>query len=176
MPSISPLAAIVNAIFIFATFLLSIPALLSATNRLMLKIHGYAVIVCGIFTMILGLVVWFETLKTRANLSRVWARQSSPMQSLLQQQFNCCGYMNATSPPFVTDQTCTNPLVAANKGGCVGPFSSFANQYLDVIFTADFGIVAVDACLLLCVACLLKVRKEMERFKLIDEKVGYVSI
>ena len=150
--------------------------MVSSTNRIMLKIHGYAVMVCAMFTMTLGLIIWFETLKTRANLSRVWARQPKPVQSLLQQQFKCCGYMNATSPDFIPDSTCTNPLVAANLGGCVGPFSSFANQYLDIIFTADFGIVAVDACLVLCVACLLKVRKERERFKLIDDKVGYVSI
>lgn len=31
--------------------------------------------------------------------------------------------------------------MAANLGGCIGPFSSFANQYLDVIFTAAFGVV-----------------------------------
>lgn len=36
---------------------------------------------------------------------------------------------------------CTTPLVAAQKQGCVGPFSSFANVFLDFIFTADFGIV-----------------------------------
>lgn len=49
--------------------------------------------------------------------------------------------MNSTSPPFVTDSTCTSALVAAQLGGCVGPFSTYANNFLDLVFTAAFGIV-----------------------------------
>jgi len=62
--------------------------------------------------------------------------------------------------------------VANQLGGCISPFSTFANVYLDVIFTALFGIVGVDTLLLLCVACVLKSRKEMERYRHIDEKMG----
>lgn len=87
-------------------------------------------------------------------------------------QFNCCGYTNATSPPFVQDGTCLNPLVAAQKGGCIGKFSSFANSYLDKIFTAAFGIVGVDVILVLCVAMVLQYRAEQERYRHIDEKNG----
>jgi hypothetical protein len=47
--------------------------------------------------------------------------------------------MNTTD--FVTDTTCTSAFVAAAKPSCVGPFSTFANNYLDVLFTAAFGIV-----------------------------------
>lgn len=47
--------------------------------------------------------------------------------------------MNATD--YVTDTTCTSVFVAAAKASCVGPFSTFANNYLDVLFTAAFGIV-----------------------------------
>ena len=78
-------------------------------------------------------------------------------------QFDCCGYVNATTPPFVQDQTCTNSLVAAQKGGCIAPFSSFTNKYLDQIFTAAFGIVGIDFILVLCVAMVLKYRMEQER-------------
>ena len=78
--------------------------------------------------------------------------------------------MSATSPPFVQDNTCTNSLVAASLQGCVTPFSNFANNYLDVVFTAVFGIAALDILLLLSAACLFKDRKERERFKLIDAK------
>jgi len=56
-------------------------------------------------------------------------------------QFDCCGYINSTFPPFQQDSVCTSPLVAAQKQGCVGPFATFANIFLDFIFTADFGIV-----------------------------------
>ncbi len=47
--------------------------------------------------------------------------------------------MNTTD--FVTDTTCTSEFVAQKRAGCVGPFSTFANNYLDVLFTAAFGIV-----------------------------------
>ena len=163
-------AATVNAIFIFITFLLSIPAITAPTRRFFLKLHGQAIVFCALFTMALGLAIWFETLTTRSNLSTLWGQQTPHMQSLLQQKFQCCGYMSATSPPFIQDSTCTNLLVAANLQGCVGPFSQFANKYLDIVFTTAFGIAAIDFLLLLSVACLFKDRKEKERFRFMDAK------
>ena len=53
------------------------------------------------------------------------------------------------------------------------PFGAFANQFLDVVFTTFFGFVAVDMMLLLSVLCLIKDRKEKERYRFIDEKRGY---
>jgi hypothetical protein len=170
LPCLFFAAAGVNAIFIFATFVLSIPAMVSTTHRTILRFHGYAVVFCAVFSMLIGLVIWFETLKTRSNMAALWAQQTPHVQSLLQQKFQCCGFMSATSPPFVLDNTCTNSLVAASLQGCVTPLSNFANNYLDLVFTAAFGIAALDFSLLLSVACLFKDRKERERFKLIDAK------
>ena len=169
-------AAGINAIFIFATFLLSLPAVMASTHRLFLKIHGYMVVFCALFTMIVGLLIWFQTLKTRSNLAGVWGDQAAQVQSLLQQKFQCCGYTNAQTPPFIKDNTCTNTLVANSLQGCVTPFSNFANNYLDLIFTAAFGIAAIDVLLLLSVACLVKDRKEKERFRLIDQKSDFAPI
>jgi hypothetical protein len=87
-------------------------------------------------------------------------------------QFNCCGYANSTSPPFVTDTTCPSALVAAAQVGCVSPFSKYANNFLDVIFTGAFGIVGIDVLVILATAILLKDRKEKERYRGIDEKSG----
>jgi hypothetical protein len=169
-------AAIVNAVFIFVTFVLCIPSIVARANRTFLKIHGYAVFLCAIFTLVIGLEIWFQTLNTRANLSNVWGNQTTEMQSLLQQRFNCCGYWNATAPPFIQDNVCVNALVAANLQGCIGPFSSFANSLNSRVFTADFAIVAVDVMLILGIACLSKDRKEKERYALIDAKVGFGPI
>ncbi|KAF9738297.1 hypothetical protein PMIN06_012726 [Paraphaeosphaeria minitans] len=163
---------VVNAVFIFVTFLLSLPALFLPANRGWLRTQGWLVIVCATFTLGLGLAVWIDTLETRAHLGELWQREAPLIQSLLQQKFDCCGYFNSTAPPFVQDGTCINSLVAAQKGGCIGPFSSFANRYLDLIFTAAFGIVGVDAFLVLCVAMVLQYRSEQERYRHIDEKNG----
>ncbi|CAO2651153.1 Nn.00g094500.m01.CDS01 [Neocucurbitaria sp. VM-36] len=165
-------AGVVNAIFVFVTFLLSLPALFLPTNRGWLRTQGWLVVVCATFTLGLGLAIWVETLETRKNLSVLWGRETPLIQSLLQQKFDCCGYVNATTPPFVQDSTCLNTLVAAQKGGCIGKFSTFANTYLDQIFTAAFGIVGIDFILVLCVAMVLKYRMEQERYKHIDEKNG----
>jgi len=165
-------AGVGNAVLVFVTFLISIPAMVMPTTRGWLKFHGYLVVVCAFYTMVLGLSIWFETLKTRRNLSSVWNAQPASSQSLLQQEFNCCGYANSTSPPFVVDTTCTNSLVAANLGGCVGPLSTFGNNFLDLIFTGAFGIVGVDVLLILMTSILLKDRKEKARYRVIDEKNG----
>ena len=61
-------AGVVNAIFVFVTFLLSLPALFLPNNRGWLRIMGWLVVVCATFTLGLGVAIWVETLGTRSNL------------------------------------------------------------------------------------------------------------
>ena len=70
---------------VFVTFLISVPAMIMPMARGWLKFHGYTVVVCALFTLVIGLDIWFDTLKTRKNLSIVWNEQPAPAQSLLQQ-------------------------------------------------------------------------------------------
>lgn len=163
-------AGVVNAIFIFVTFLLSLPAFFLPHNRGWLRAQGWLVIFCAIFTLGLGLSLWVDTLQTRKNLLGIWSREPDEVKSLLQQKFDCCGYFNSTAPPFVQDGTCLNSLVAAQKGGCIAEFAKFSNSYLDLIFTACFGMVGLDVLLVLCVAMVLKYRQEQERYRAIDQK------
>ena len=60
--------------------------------------------------------------------------------------------------------------------GCVGPFSQFAEKFLNLVFTAAFGIVGLDMVLVLCLAMLVKRRKEVLRYRRIEEKRGVRSI
>ncbi|KAI4091512.1 MAG: hypothetical protein LQ344_004068 [Seirophora lacunosa] len=55
-------------------------------------------------------------------------------------QWQCCGYMDI---PFHSDSTCPTPIIAMSKTNCVGPFSNYANDFLDVVFTAIFGMVGM---------------------------------
>jgi len=166
-------AGVVNSIFVFATFLASLPALALPMNRSWLKIQGWMVVMCSFFTLILGLFIWFDTLQTQKNLAGLWAQQGMEVQSLMQQRFQCCGYLNAMSPPFVVDSVCTDSRTASALAGCVGPFSAYANAFLDLIFTAAFGIVGVDVILLLCIVMVLKYRGELERYRHIDIKSSF---
>ena len=77
---------LVNASFILAAFLLSLPALLLNTNKIWLKLHSWLVVACGIVTLVIGLDIWFSTLKTRNNLQSQWVQESKETQSLLQQK------------------------------------------------------------------------------------------
>jgi hypothetical protein len=81
-----PAAGVVNAIFVFVTFILSLPAMFLPTNRGWLRTQGWLVVVCATFTLGLGLAIWVETLQTRKNLSVLWGRESPVIQSLLQQK------------------------------------------------------------------------------------------
>ncbi|KAI1473864.1 hypothetical protein K445DRAFT_69175 [Daldinia sp. EC12] len=164
-------AGIVNAVFIFITFLTTLPAL--ATNsRGWLKVAVWMVVVDAVFTMSIGVDLWILTLKMKDAFLQIWLSQSPQVQDLMQTAFSCCGFNNSTSPAFVTDATCPSPAAAALMRGCSAPLTSFGNTFVDNIFTAMFGMVGIDVVLIMSIACLLKDRKERERYRDIDEKSG----
>ncbi|MCJ1387306.1 phospholipid scramblase 1 [Xylographa bjoerkii] len=167
-----------NAGLIFLTFLVSIPGAIFAKKRILLRISSWLLIACALVSLAAGLDIWYSTLQTRSNLSVMWAMQTPTEQSLLQQQFQCCGYLgaNSTSPAFQMDTMCTSAAVATQLGGCVGPFASFANSFLDIVFTSMFGIVALDGIMFLCTLVVLKDRVQKERYRLIDDKSGLRGI
>jgi hypothetical protein len=167
-------ASMVNAFFMFATFCLSLPALFIQRNRIFLQLHAVGVVAAAILTLAIGLRIWFSTLETHINLLPIWNKQKPFVQSLLQFKFTCCGYNNPAL--FVEDATCPTAAVAARLGPCMVPFGVFANQFLDVVFTTFFGFVAIDMMLLLSALCLIKDRKERERYRFIDEKRGYSKL
>ena len=174
IPLTLSVASEINAIIMFLTFVLSVPALFMQRNRVWLKVHVAGVIVAALMTLSIGLAIWYSTLEVHKNLTPVWMNQSSNVQSMLQQKFQCCGFTNPAL--FVKDSTCTSAATAARLGPCVTPFGVFANQFLDIVFTTFFGFVAVDMMLLLSALCLIKDRKEKERYRLIDEKRGFGPI
>ncbi|KAL8941174.1 MAG: hypothetical protein Q9216_002403 [Gyalolechia sp. 2 TL-2023] len=165
--------ALADAGLIFLAFLISIPGLIAKANRTWFKVHSWMVLICILVTLVIGLEIWFSTLKTRSNLGVMWQKESPEIQELLQKRFQCCGYMEI---PFHKDSTCPNQPDALAKTDCVGPFSNFANDFLDLVFTAIFGMVALDAILLLCGLVVLKKRAEEQRYRHIDEKTRYSRI
>ncbi|KAI1103673.1 hypothetical protein F4804DRAFT_224502 [Jackrogersella minutella] len=164
-------AGIVNAVFVFVTFVSTIPAL-ATNNRSWLKLAIYMVVVDAIFTMAIGVDLWIITLKMKSEFESIWLSQLPPVQEMMQTAFACCGFFNSSSPAFVTDATCPSPAGAALMRGCSTPLTSFGNTFVDNIFTAVFGMVGIDTVLIMAIACVLKDRKERERFRYIDEKSG----
>lgn len=75
---------LVNAGFIFLTFLLTLPGLLMQSTRGWLKLSGYAVAFCAVFTMCVGVYLWVMTLKVGEDLEGVYAGLESDVQELVQ--------------------------------------------------------------------------------------------
>lgn len=165
-------AGIAASVFYFITFAVSIPAIMTQ-SRGTLKLTGYMVSVTAFVSLIVGLIIWIQTLKTRETFAPLYIAQSAQVQSLMQTAFNCCGYFNSSSPAFVTSPICPSPAAAALQRGCGNPIASFGNIHLDNIFTAVFGMCGIGGLLVMATACLLKDRKEQERFRHIDEKNGF---
>jgi len=172
MQSIPLTAAVANAVLIFFTFCISIPGAVLSRDRIFLKTTSWLLIASALFSLALGLRIWYSTLNSKINFGVLWSLQTSVEQSLLQQQFNCCGYMSSTTPSFVVDSVCPNAATAIAKGGCIMPFWSFANGFLDVVFTILFGIVALDGMLFLSTIVVIKDRAQKERYRFIDQKSG----
>ncbi|QPH18839.1 hypothetical protein C2857_003939 [Epichloe festucae Fl1] len=168
-------AGIVNGAFILATFAFTLLGLMSPM-RAWLKAGGYMIVICGLFTLCLGVYLWVMTLRIKDGFFATYLVLKPDVQSLIQQSFQCCGYYNATTPAFITDPACPSPAAAALVRGCGSAISSFSNLSIDNVFTTLFGMVGVDAILILSIACLLKDRKERERYRNIDEKSGYRTI
>lgn len=176
--STTPLSLyIIDSVVIFSSVALAIPAFFSPSSKLgkyMLTAHVYLALMAALFTLALGLKIWFSTLQSKAGLAPIWAAQIPSTQTLLQKKFGCCGYLD--SAIFVKDATCSSVVRAAELGPCVDPFSQFADQFLDVVFTAFFGIVAVTVLLLMSGLCLMKERSEEVRYRRLDMKDGYRNI
>ncbi|KAL6361576.1 hypothetical protein LRP88_05046 [Fusarium phalaenopsidis] len=76
-------AGIVNAAFILATFAVTLPGLVMPA-RSILKISGYMVTFCAIFTMCVGVFLWVMTLRIREQFFDIYIAQEPEIQSLIQ--------------------------------------------------------------------------------------------
>ncbi|KAJ6261271.1 hypothetical protein Dda_3940 [Drechslerella dactyloides] len=165
-----------NGILSAVTFLLSLPALALPMSLVWLRVHGWFVMICAIYSLVLGILVWVDTLTERAAMFEAWKAIGPAVQTFLQERFQCCGYLSAMEPLFVTDVTCPNALQASQTKPCVGPFTAFQDEFFNTVFTALFGVVALDFVMLCCTAMVINQRREQRRYRKIDEKRGLAAI
>ncbi|KAK6361594.1 phospholipid scramblase 1 [Orbilia blumenaviensis] len=165
-----------NGIISAITNLLSLPALALPQSVFWLRLHGGMLVVCAVYSLILGILVWIDTLTERQQMYEAWTEVGPAVQTLLQQKFQCCGYINPMEPLFVTDSVCPNALKASETRPCVGPFTAFEDEFFNTVFTTLFGIVGLNFVMLCCTAMVINQRKEQRRYRRIDEKRGLGSI
>jgi len=155
----------------------SLPPLAMPTSRGMMHVHAWLVVIASLVLLILGLVIWTFTLQEKNNIFAAYSQQTAAQSSAisaLQEQFNCCGFFNSTSPPFVTSpNACPDAATAANRTGCIVPLQPFADLFLDRLFTTLFGFVGIGTCTVLAGAMLVKARTTEARYIRIAEKGGF---
>lgn len=77
-------AGIVNAAFIIAAFVFTLPGLISPM-RGWLKFGGYMVTVCGLFTLCVGVYLWVMTLRVKESFFPTYVAQDPTVQQLMQE-------------------------------------------------------------------------------------------
>lgn len=175
-------AGIVLGVIYIISWLISIPAFISSkrrsgrkANTTLLASFNWTLVLAALVTLVIGLVIWFFTLRERSEFLKVWNEQSVETQVYLQDTLQCCGYFNATSAGFFNPAAatgfCANVAnVTANP--CVTPITSYADFTLNNIFSSIFGFMCVVVALFLTSVCVINDRHEEARFKLIEEKTG----
>jgi len=171
-------AGTVLGVALIVTFVISVGAIIQRNHvTIGLVILNYALLMDAIGILVIGTFVWFFTLQERANFHKLWLNATPATRLTLQDKFECCGYFNGTdlaeiggfceSQDFING---LNPSVTTNF--CVTPITGFADVTLNNVFTTVYGYMAIVLCLLLASLCVIKKRREDERFKKIDAKRG----
>lgn len=172
--------ATVLGVFIIISFIIGLVGFYQSAgpekkgNTLGLVVFNWSLICTTVFTVIVGSIIWFFTLRERRDFMRIWLQQPAATQAFLQDTLSCCGYWNATDIGLFTQNTgfCSAITNVTAVPGCVTPITAFADYFLNNVFTTIYGFTAVEASLFLITCCLIISRHEEDRFRRIDSKVG----
>ena len=150
---------------------LDIIALIMPTSRRWLYAHGWVVTGACVALLVVGLKIWYITLDEKNNLLAAWVNTSPNTIQAVEEKFNCCGFFNSTSPPFViSPNACPTIDIAATRTGCVLSLQPYADLFLDRLFTTLFGFVGIGTCAILAGAMLVNARTTEARYVRIAEK------
>lgn len=163
---------IIIGVAYLVTFVLSVGAIIQPTHvTIGLVILNWTLLGDAVMTLLVGTFIWFFTLRERADFAKLFDSASEEVRQTVQDTLQCCGYFNTTD--FVVNAGfCSNTAIAATATPCVGPLTNKADYTLNNIFSSIYGFMAVVIALFLASMCVIKVRQEEERFRLIDEKRG----
>jgi len=165
-------AGLALGIMLLITFAFSIGVVIQPTRVTWgLVALNVMLIMDSIAVITIGSIVWFFTLRERANFAVAWSQQSSTIIVEMQDKLSCCGYFNSTNM-VVNSGFCVDPAFAAKQTACVDPVTTYADYTLNNIFTSIYGFQAIILCFFLATICVIKKRHEDERFRKIDAKRG----
>jgi len=137
-----------------------------------LKVLNWSLVLDSVAILIVGYIIWFYSLREPANYQRVWLKQTTQTQIALQDEFQCCGFANATNIAVGGSFCGTDNATASAQIGCSTYLVPLADYTLNNIFTSVYGFMAVTLSLILASLCHINKRIEEDRFRRIDEKRG----
>lgn len=170
-------AGLILGISLMVTFFVSIAAIIQPNHVTMgLIILNWTLIVDALGIVIIGSFIWYYTLGERANFQVIFNALPTAQKIALQDQLKCCGYFgiddSIVGGSFCQNSTFIQTTVNTTSNFCVTPITNFADSSLNLTFTTVYGFMAIVLSLFLASLCVIKVRKEIERFKKIDAKRG----
>jgi len=172
-------AGLVMGIALLLTSFLSVGAIIQRNHVTMgLVVLNWVLIADAVIVLSIGSFVWFYTLCERNEFHVQYANLQPSQRITIQDQFNCCGYFNASDliqigGNFCQNSTFANALNATDTSNfCVTPVTNYADVSLNHVFSTTYGFMAGLIGLFLSSLCVIKVRQEIERFRRIDAKRG----
>lgn len=171
-------AGMILGIMLGVTFFVSLGAVVQRNHvTIGFVILNWFLIVDAVAVLTVGSLIWFFSLRQRAEFQVKWTALPAADRLTLQDQFHCCGYFTAADAQiggaFCQNTTFANSLSAnVTTNFCVTPITLFTDYTLENTFTTIYGYMAIVLSLLVASLCVIKKRQEEERFKKIDAKRG----
>jgi len=172
-------AGLVMGIAFLLTSFLSVGAIIQRNHvTIGLVILNWVLIADAVIVLVVGTIVWFFSLRERAEFHTQFAKLQPSQRISIQDQFSCCGYFNASDLIEIGGSFCQNSTFAnslnttVTSNFCVTPITKAADTSLNQVFSTTYGFMAGIIGLFLSSLCVIKVRQEIERFKRIDAKRG----
>ncbi|CAG8488261.1 547_t:CDS:2 [Acaulospora colombiana] len=154
---------------IVLSFLVALVGFISPMKRKnWLIAHSFLIVASSLGLLVLGAIIWFDTLEERSHFNDEWAEWSTPMKAFLEDKLNCCGWSDPSDNP-VTSNTCSSANMSSIQG-CMDLVIKSADETSQRIFTTLFGFIAIDVFALLATVVLIQARNVEERYQKIDEK------
>jgi len=172
-------AGLAMGIALLVTTALSVGAIIQRNHvTIGLVFLNWILISDAIIVLVVGTMVWFYTLRERAEYHVKYAQLQPSQRITVQDKFSCCGYFNASDlveigGSFCQNLTFVNSLNATvTSNFCVSPVTHQVDVSLNDVFSTTYGFMAGIIGLFLSSLCVIKVRQEIERFRRIDAKRG----
>jgi len=172
-------AGLVMGIGLLLTSFVSIGAIIQRNHVTMgLIVLNWVLIADAVVVLTIGSFVWFYTLRERNEYHVKYAELQPSQVISIQDQYNCCGYFNASDLIQIGGSFCQNSTFAnalnttVTSNFCVTPVTAYVDVSLNHVFSTTYGFMAGLIGLFLSSLCVIKVRQEIERFRRIDAKRG----